>query len=46
MELRKTVAALSGVAMLALAASAMGAPVANGGQTTTIPMSLRSVTTR
>ncbi len=30
MELRKTVAALSGVAMLALAASAMGAPVANG----------------
>jgi hypothetical protein len=30
MELRKTVAALSGIAMLALAASAMGAPVANG----------------
>ncbi|MFZ0337192.1 MAG: hypothetical protein WAL45_04110 [Terracidiphilus sp.] len=40
MELRKTVAALSGIAMLALAASAMGVPFAAGGQNDNDPVAL------
>jgi len=40
MELRKAAAALSSFAMMALAASAMGAPLANGGQNDSDPDTL------